>query len=210
MADVELPRLAETLVEGTVSRWLKRPGDQVRKGEALVEIETDKVNTELESPADGVLSEVLVAAGETVPVGRVLARIAGSASPAEVDDRGPAPAEGRPRERSARLAAHLRASAAAAPQGACVREVPAEALDRLPRAAAMAAAELRLRVLPPSRAHLSMPALEGGENGLLAPGAARDGRSLLTLCYDRRRLDDWQADQLLRRIAEQLGQAAPD
>jgi len=61
--DVELPKLADTLVEGTVSRWLKQAGEAVRKGEPLVEIETDKVNSELEAPADGVL-EILVAAGE--------------------------------------------------------------------------------------------------------------------------------------------------
>src|SRR5919198_3590891 len=74
--DVELPKLADTLVEGTVTRWLKHAGDQVRQGEPLVEVETDKVNTELEAPADGVLAELLAAEGETVPVGQVIARIA--------------------------------------------------------------------------------------------------------------------------------------
>ena len=78
--DVTLPRLAESLAEGTVSRWLKRPGDRVSLGEPLVEIETDKVNAEVESPCDGVLAEVLVAEGFTVPVGEVIARIDGMAS----------------------------------------------------------------------------------------------------------------------------------
>jgi pyruvate dehydrogenase E2 component (dihydrolipoamide acetyltransferase) len=73
--NVELPRLAEDQVEGIVTRWLKRPGERVVEGEPLVEVETDKVNTELEAPASGVLAEVLVATGETVPVGRVIARI---------------------------------------------------------------------------------------------------------------------------------------
>src|SRR2546423_13619071 len=72
--DVELPKLADTLVEGTISRWLKQAGETVRRGEPLVEIETDKGNSELEAPADGVL-EVVVAAGETVPLGQVIARI---------------------------------------------------------------------------------------------------------------------------------------
>ena len=208
MADLELPRLADTLVEGTVSRWLKRPGEPVRRGEALVEIETDKVNTELESPADGVLSEVLVAEGETVPVGRVLARIAGPASGAEAEAASTPSAAAQPTDRSRRLAEHLRASAAAVPQGACVREVPAEALDRLPGAAA-AVGDLNPRVLPQSRSHLAMPPLDEGESALLVPGAARDGISLLSLCYDRRRLDDWQADQLLKRIAEELTRIPP-
>ena len=70
-----LPRLADSLVEGLVSRWLKRPGEPVARGEPLVEIETDKVNSEIESPYDGVLVEVLVEEGATVPVGAVIARI---------------------------------------------------------------------------------------------------------------------------------------
>ncbi|HEY7199761.1 MAG TPA: biotin/lipoyl-containing protein [Candidatus Dormibacteraeota bacterium] len=76
--DVTLPRLADSLVEGIVSRWLKRPGERVTRGEPLVEIETDKVNSEIESPFDGVLTEVLVEEGATVPVGEVIARIEGS------------------------------------------------------------------------------------------------------------------------------------
>lgn len=73
--DFRLPKLGETLVEGTVSRWLKRPGDSIRKGEPLVEVETDKVNSELEAPVDGVLVEILATEGETVPVGSAIARI---------------------------------------------------------------------------------------------------------------------------------------
>jgi pyruvate/2-oxoglutarate dehydrogenase complex dihydrolipoamide acyltransferase (E2) component len=77
--DVTLPRLADSLAEGLVSRWLKRPGDRVALGEPLVEIETDKVNAEVESPCDGVLAEVLVGEGVTVAVGAVIARIEGTA-----------------------------------------------------------------------------------------------------------------------------------
>jgi pyruvate dehydrogenase E2 component (dihydrolipoyllysine-residue acetyltransferase) len=73
--DVRLPQLADSQVEGIVTRWLKKAGEPVRQGEPLVEIETEKVNSELESPADGVLTEILVGEGETVPVGEVIARI---------------------------------------------------------------------------------------------------------------------------------------
>jgi len=76
--DVTLPRLADSLVDGVVSRWLKQPGERVARGEPLVEVETDKVNSEIESPYDGVLTEVLVQEGATVPVGEVIARIEGS------------------------------------------------------------------------------------------------------------------------------------
>lgn len=73
--EFRFPDLADDLVEGTVSRWLKSPGETVHRGEPLVEVETDKVNSELESPADGVLEEVLAAEGSTVSVGALLARI---------------------------------------------------------------------------------------------------------------------------------------
>jgi pyruvate/2-oxoglutarate dehydrogenase complex dihydrolipoamide acyltransferase (E2) component len=75
MPDVILPRFADTLVEGTVSRWLKRTGEHVARGEPLVEVETDKVNSELESPYEGVLTEIVASEGTTVPVGEVIARI---------------------------------------------------------------------------------------------------------------------------------------
>jgi pyruvate/2-oxoglutarate dehydrogenase complex dihydrolipoamide acyltransferase (E2) component len=73
--DVTLPQLAGAQEEGLVTRWLKRPGDRVSRGEPLVEVETDKANSEVESPYDGVLAEVLVEEGTTVPVGEVIARI---------------------------------------------------------------------------------------------------------------------------------------
>lgn len=73
--DFTFPELAAERPEGTVLRWLKRPGEAVRRGEPLVEVETDKVNSELESPADGVLAEVVAGEGASVSVGQVLARI---------------------------------------------------------------------------------------------------------------------------------------
>jgi pyruvate/2-oxoglutarate dehydrogenase complex dihydrolipoamide acyltransferase (E2) component len=75
MAEVRLPQLAETQVEGKVTAWLKQPGDRVERGEPLVEIETDKVNSELESPVSGVVAEIVAETGSTVPVGELLARI---------------------------------------------------------------------------------------------------------------------------------------
>jgi 2-oxoglutarate dehydrogenase E2 component (dihydrolipoamide succinyltransferase) len=74
---IEFPKLADTLVDGVVSAWYKRPGDTVRKGEPLFAVETDKVNTDVESPYDGVLAEILIAEGERADVGQVLARFAG-------------------------------------------------------------------------------------------------------------------------------------
>src|SRR5438046_10472741 len=92
---VRMPKLADTLVEGTVGRSLRRVGDEVRQGEPLASIETDKVTTELTSPAAGTLLEVLVSDGQTVPIETPIARI-GEATPAETPSR--AEAAGPPRK----------------------------------------------------------------------------------------------------------------
>ncbi|MGQ9479901.1 dihydrolipoamide acetyltransferase family protein [Chloroflexus sp.] len=76
MIDIKMPQLGESVTEGTVGRWLKRPGDPVAKYEPLLEVVTDKVDTEVPAPEAGVLHEILVPEGETVRVGTVIARLA--------------------------------------------------------------------------------------------------------------------------------------
>jgi 2-oxoglutarate dehydrogenase E2 component (dihydrolipoamide succinyltransferase) len=78
MADVFMPQLGETVADGTVTKWFKKVGDIVTRGETLFEVSTDKVDTEIPAQADGVLSEILVAEGTTVDVGTKLAVIGGS------------------------------------------------------------------------------------------------------------------------------------
>ena len=73
--DITMPKLGETVTEGTIGSWLKQVGDAVAFDDALFEVSTDKVDSEIPSPYDGVLLEILVAAGETVPIGTPLARI---------------------------------------------------------------------------------------------------------------------------------------
>jgi len=73
--DVELPKWGMTMQDGTVSEWLKKPGDRVEEDEPIAVIETEKVATELEAPETGVLKEIIIGEGETVDVGTVLARI---------------------------------------------------------------------------------------------------------------------------------------
>ena len=74
--NVIMPALELAQETGKVIRWLKAPGDAVRKGEPIVEIETDKVTVEIESPASGVLSDVTAQEGDVVPVGQTIALIA--------------------------------------------------------------------------------------------------------------------------------------
>ncbi|MST33472.1 hypothetical protein GHK86_12170 [Acidimicrobiaceae bacterium USS-CC1] len=69
-----MPQLGETVTEGTITRWLKSVGDPVAEDEVLFEVSTDKVDSEVPSPAAGVLSEILVAEGDTVDVGTRLSR----------------------------------------------------------------------------------------------------------------------------------------
>ena len=83
---IVMPQLGESVAEGTVIEWLKQEGDRVRKDETVLAISTEKVDAEIPAPASGVLSRILVKAGETAPVGSVLAMIAeGFASGTGID-----------------------------------------------------------------------------------------------------------------------------
>jgi len=80
--EVVMPQMGVSVSEGTITKWLKQVGEEIQSDEALLEISTDKVDTEVPSPASGVVSEILVQEGQTVPVGTVLARIGGEVAPA--------------------------------------------------------------------------------------------------------------------------------
>jgi 2-oxoglutarate dehydrogenase E2 component (dihydrolipoamide succinyltransferase) len=87
--EIKMPQLGESVTEGTVGRWLKRPGDHVKKYEALLEVTTDKVDTEVPAPESGILREIAVPEGATVRVGTLLALLdrTGDGAPSE-DQRG--------------------------------------------------------------------------------------------------------------------------
>ncbi|MGH9613248.1 MAG: 2-oxoglutarate dehydrogenase, E2 component, dihydrolipoamide succinyltransferase [Bryobacteraceae bacterium] len=80
MIDVVMPQMGESIVEGTLTKWLKKAGDHVERDEPLFEISTDKVDTEIPAPSAGVLSEVLVEEGKTVAISTVVAKIDDSGS----------------------------------------------------------------------------------------------------------------------------------
>ena len=73
MADVQMPRLSDSMETGKILRWLKKEGEDVKKGEPLVEIESDKANIEVEAYASGKLSKIVVPEGESAPIGAVIA-----------------------------------------------------------------------------------------------------------------------------------------
>ncbi len=116
--NVIMPQMGESIAEGTLTKWLKKPGDAVKRDEPLFEISTDKVDAEIPAPASGTLLEILVPEGQTVPINTVVARLAeageaGSAPPAP-----PAPA---PSEQSENSTNEMKSSTAA---GMAARAVP--------------------------------------------------------------------------------------
>jgi pyruvate dehydrogenase E2 component (dihydrolipoamide acetyltransferase) len=88
MAEVVMPRLSDSMEEGTILQWLKRVGDEVAVGDELVEIETDKANMAYESDVAGTLSEILVQEGETVAIGTPIARVGGDSEASSQDGEG--------------------------------------------------------------------------------------------------------------------------
>ncbi|HEX2303169.1 MAG TPA: lipoyl domain-containing protein, partial [Gaiella sp.] len=75
LVEIGMPRLSDSMEEATILNWLKRPGDEVARGEPLVEVETDKATMVYEAEADGVLEEIVVDDGATAPLGAVIARV---------------------------------------------------------------------------------------------------------------------------------------
>ena len=139
MTEVVMPQMGESIVEGTLTKWLKKLGDRVERDEPLFEISTDKVDTEIPSPAAGTLSEVLVEEGKTVGINSVVARIdesggrraaaaipAAPAKPAEAAPAVPKPEPPKPAPRAGAAAppppAPPRAEERAAPEAEEARE----------------------------------------------------------------------------------------
>lgn len=73
MPEINMPRLSDTMQEGTITRWLKKPGDEIKRGDVLAEVETDKANMEIEAFDNGILQQIMVNEGETAPIGQVIA-----------------------------------------------------------------------------------------------------------------------------------------
>ncbi len=125
--EITMPQLGESVTEGQIVRWLKAPGERVRRFEAIVEVLTDKVTVEVPSPAEGVLAEIRVPEGETVPVGTVLAVLE------TADQKAPVPpaAHGSPAEGPAEAADGARSAASPARRGDAESGLYSPAVRRL-------------------------------------------------------------------------------
>ena len=118
-SEITVPALGESIVEATVGRWLKKPGDAVVQGDALVELETDKVNLEVQAQESGMLSEVRKAEGETVTIGEVLGILSEGAAPVAA---APAPATVEPAPAAAPAVPQPAAAPAPVPAPAAAAE----------------------------------------------------------------------------------------
>src|SRR6185369_16403545 len=147
--DVVMPQMGVSVSEGTITRWLKQQGEQVEADEPLLEISTDKVDTEVPSPASGTLTQILVQEGETVDVGTKLGQIGGSAS--------------------------AEAPAAAEPEAPAAEEAPEPATaEAASEADAASPAETPAPTAPePSAAPPAAPAPSGNGKAFVSPVVAR-------------------------------------
>ena len=205
MTPMKMPQLGETVIEGTILKWLKQEGDQVARDEPLFEISTDKVDTEVPSPAPGTLTKILVPEGETVAVGTELAEIprmgrwrrgSGSAAQRAADDSGgrsrprrePPGAPRLPPLRHHPLPRHRAPARRGRP---AVEPAPSQMAASTPTA------------LPRSRASVADPLAAGSQAGERARRRPRAGRR------DRDRRADHEERRARLRRAREAASAHP-
>lgn len=176
--EVPMPQMGESIAEGTVSRWLKQPGDAIERDEPILEISTDKVDAEIPAPAAGILSQVLVAEGETVEVGTVVAFIdSGAGASANSDGAASTepPSEAQEEEPSTESASAEQPQPPASEAGSGEPDAPtpqSDAEEAEPSSAAASEERLRTRSTPVVR----RIADEAGVDLARVPGTGHLGR----------------------------------
>jgi len=210
VAEVKVPSLGESIVEATIGQWLKREGDAVESGEAIAELETDKVNVEVIAEESGVLAQILKQVGDTVAIGDVIAVIA----------EGQAPSAPAPESAPAAQAPEVKPSAPSAPQApsapaaqqASVQQVsvPGELLVRptpsLRRAAAAQGIDLR-QVQAGALGLGAQPAAPAAPKAPSAPAAQPAAQSALRPDEERIRMSRRRAT-IAKRLVEAQHTAA--
>ncbi|HSC46310.1 MAG TPA: dihydrolipoamide acetyltransferase family protein [Candidatus Acidoferrum sp.] len=170
-ADVVMPQMGESIFEGTITKWLKKPGDKIERDEPLFEISTDKVDAEIPSPSAGVLKEIKVKEGQTVPINTVVATIDAAGAAASAPAAAPAPAAAAKPEAPKPAAAPAPAPAASKPGPV---PVPSPQAPAQPAAAASAAAKEGARIH--SSPLVRRMAKEHGIDLASVPGTGAGGR----------------------------------
>jgi len=202
--EITMPKLSDTMEEGKIIRWLKRPGDAVARGEALADVETDKADMVLEAFEDGVLGEIKLKEGESAPVGAVIAVMKGAGEAAPASREKPA-AEAQSAGDGARIEADAEAEDTPAPEGpefhpamGANLAAGATAMARPPRLAAVKSQaepaprtdEPKLKASPLAR----RAAEEAGIDLAQVRGTGPDGR------ITKRDLDSYVREQQMFRV----------
>jgi pyruvate dehydrogenase E2 component (dihydrolipoamide acetyltransferase) len=192
MASVQMPRLSDSMETGKILRWLKKEGEQVVKGEPLVEIESDKANIEVEAYASGKLSKILVPEGESAPIGAVIAEIGdGSAAPAA--QKAPAP-QGQAEATEAKQGGRPVAADAPQPQATRAEAHVAQA-EKAVAASAQAAADAGGEQYP-----------HGGPDDRTEVGAAAQAAlNVIRRPTEQENGERQRVSPVARRLAEELG-----
>jgi len=204
---VTMPRLGESVTEGTVTRWLKQEGDTVAADEPLLEVSTDKVDTEVPSPASGVLTSIKVAEDETVEIGVELAVISEQGDSAAPAGKAPAPAQAAPAEPSA-SDAPVASEEQPAPEPVAAAE-PAVATPAPPAPVVPAAPSAPAPAAPPPAAPAPAPAAPPAPPPAAPPVAAAP-TAAPTAYSDDSSIDDDEAagtyvTPLVRKLASEHG-----
>src|SRR2546426_8227728 len=174
--ELKMPKVGESVTEGTIGKWLKQPGDRVNKYDLLVEVQTDKVNTEIPSPVAGILKEVKAEGGQTVPIGTLLAVFDTADGEAAAQPSAPAAAQPATQQPSA------------APQPPKPSQPGGAQAPSAPSAAAQAPAPARAAPPPPQR-----------------PSPAPQSSASATATAERPDLSDVRATPAVRKLASEQG-----
>ena len=186
--ELKMPKLGESVTEGTIGKWLKQPGDKVNKYDLLVEVQTDKVNTEIPSPVAGTLKEVKVEEGQTVPIGTLLAVFDTADGEATAQPSAPA-APQRASQQPQPQAAAPQAPKPSQPGGAQAPQGPGAPAGRGP-SAPEGAAPLPTRAAPPPPQ---------------SPSPASQSSAAATATAERPDLSDVRATPAVRKLASEQG-----
>ncbi|HVR88685.1 MAG TPA: dihydrolipoamide acetyltransferase family protein [Candidatus Limnocylindria bacterium] len=177
MFELKMPKLGESVTEGTIGKWLKQPGDTVEKYDLLVEVQTDKVNTEIPSPVAGTLKDVMVKEGDTVPIGTLLATFETADAGATTTTPAEAPAAG--------------ASGAAAPSAQPANSAPPAASPSL--SSPPAPQQPSAQTAPPPQSPPAAPAPAQGSSPSVATAAPASSNA------------DIRATPVVRKLAAESG-----
>ena len=186
--ELKMPKLGESVTEGTIGKWLKQPGDKVNKYDLLVEVQTDKVNTEIPSPVAGTLKEVKVEEGQTVPIGTLLAVFDTADGEATAQPSAPA-APQRASQQPQPQAAAAQAPKPSQPGGAQAPQGPGAPAGRGPSAPEGAAPAPTRAAPPPPQ----------------SPSPAPQPSAAATATAERPDLSDVRATPAVRKLASEQG-----